>query len=172
MIEFSSRSERQLNKWKGSKVENANTAFQKFDEAAKTAASDQQGNSEKKLAMARALSVVFDLSGKTKEDVVRAGIAHRATVDRWLRGDNVPHPSQRDRLRAFLLVDSFGHDSVPNYMLIMDILENPKYRPVVGFLMENVVSREQAGRLFRVAKESENILTIEFMQFILGFSKN
>ena len=144
-------------------------AFEQFEAAVRSATADRR-SPEKKKTMALCLRKILVVTGKTEKDLPSIIRVDRTTIGRWLAGESIPHRSQRENLRRVLSPDSleetFSEDGFAH--LVMRILTDIRYRPIVKFIAESPVSVEEAETLFRIARISKGILTPGTMNTLIG----
>ena len=146
--------------------ESIQEAFDRFERAAKQARVD----GDRKKEMARCLEAPFELSGKTKKEFGRHPSApNRATIDRWLAGVSVPHPSQLKLLREFLMVPK----SVCGTYSLATVLLSQQIRPVIVFLLEEEkagrkITEDELDSLIWIAERSKGVITSEIIHIFLG----
>ncbi len=141
-------------------------ALSLFEKAVKEA----RLNKEKKKEMGEFFSNLLVAAGKTPNDLILAGIAHRTTCQRWLHGNSIPHPGQMKNLREYL---SNKQTTVVEHASLFSILSDYRCQPVIRFFLDkklsgNDLDENQLKVLLEIASKSKGELSVAFMQTILG----
>lgn len=144
-------------------------AFERFKELTEIA----RKNPAQKKAMGQALVDAIKAVGKTKDSIREARIADRTTVDRWVKGQSVPHPIQIYRLEEYLFRPVSSGVNQRSFGSFASDLLDPRFRPVITFLLEEetnnrALTEEQLVNLLTLAEKSKGKLTETMIRIFLG----
>lgn len=142
------------------------SAFRAFETAVRAARADPN----KKKAIGECFQELLRVSDKSKQEIKSLTGVGRATIDRWVQGASIPHPSQVKQIAHHLL--GLSNDASDRIFLSVCLL-NPVYRPVIKFLLEEEgagrsLDKEQLGELLALAERCKGSFTIEMMRAFLG----
>ncbi len=128
-------------------------------------------DAERMKDVGRLLGVAIETAGRRVDEIWRqSGIVDRTSVQRWLRGDNMPQPAQIELLKQFLVPDGADHRSLAISLL------TPRYRPVITFLLEEEaagreLTEEQIIEALDLAAKSKKMLTPTMIRIFLGLNE-
>lgn len=141
------------------------TAYEHFVTAVEKARREPSETNRKE--MGEALQLMLSAANRRKQDIVAMGVNH-ATVDRWIRGKNIPLPHKLELIyNALSSVSENGEVGIASYFT------NPRYRPILeltysqGF-REPALTTHQIKELLALADKSRGVLTTEMMRTYLG----
>jgi hypothetical protein len=147
--------------------------FRQFEIAVNEARSERKDPSRKH-GVGQLFCSLLEIVGntpKTRSDIQEICGVGRATIDRWRKGTAVPHPGYIERLREYFLLDQ--RTSLTTHRSLQADLLNPKYRPVIHFLLaEETAGRTldegQVGKLLWLVEQSTGTPSAEMMRTFLG----
>lgn len=121
--------------------------------------------------VSRLLGVAIEAAGRRIDEVwSQSGIVDRTSVQRWLRGDNMPQPAQVLLLKRFLVPSTADHRSLAISLL------DARYRPVISLLLEEEaagrnMNEEQLIQALDLVLTSKRTLTPAILRIFLGIEE-